>query len=69
MEKAYIWLILGELLVIGLVIAIKIICDKKEDKKVDKILNYFDKRGIDKKSEDKLKECLKIIKENNEKKE
>lgn len=38
-----------------------------ENRKIDKVIKYFKERSAKKESNDKYKECLKIIKENQEK--
>jgi len=39
------WLVLIELLIIGIIVLIKIIIEHYEKKKIEKILNYFEKRA------------------------
>ena len=64
----FIWLIIGEAIVIIFICIIRYIFYLKENKKIDKIINAFKKEikhNQNKDSEDKFQECLKIIKENN----
>ena len=64
MNSPYIWLIIGELIIIAFIIAIKIIFNKLEGKKLDKIINFLDKKtkeNQDNNMNDKFKECIKII--------
>lgn len=65
MESSLKWLVLGELVVIGLVFAIRYIFKKMEEKKVNNILDYIEKKSKDKEIDKKFKECMKIIEENN----
>lgn len=65
MESSLKWLVLGELVVIGLVFAIRYIFKKMEEKKVNNILDYIEKKSKDKEVNKKFKECIKIIEENN----
>lgn len=68
MKEGYIWLILIELVIIGLVFIIRYILKKIEERKVNKILKFIDKKSKEsKETEDKFKECLEIIKQNNSK--
>lgn len=68
MKEGYIWLILIELAIIGLVFIIRYILKKIEERKVSKILKFIDKKSKEsKETEDKFKECLEIIKQNNSK--
>lgn len=64
----FFWLIIGEVIVIIFICLIRYIFYLKENKKIDKIINTFKKEiknNQNKNSEDKFQECLKIIKENN----
>lgn len=64
----FFWLIMGEVIVIIFICLIRYIFYLKENKKIDKIINTFKKEiknNQNKNSEDKFQECLKIIKENN----
>lgn len=64
----FFWLIIGEIIVIIFICLIRYIFYLKENKKIDKIINTFKKEiknNQNKNSEDKFQECLKIIKENN----
>ena len=64
----FFWLIIGEIIVIIFICLIRYIFYRKENKKIDKIINTFKKEiknNQNKNSEDKFQECLKIIKENN----
>lgn len=66
--NAFFWLIIGEVIVIIFICLIRYIFYLKENKKIDKIINTFKKEiknNQNKNSEDKFQECLKIIKENN----
>ena len=67
MDNPYIWLGLGELIIIAIIIIIKLIFNKLEDKKLDKIINFLDRKTKENKNntmDDKFKECLKIIENN-----
>lgn len=67
MDNPYIWLVLGELIIIAIIIIIKLIFDKLENKKLDKIINFLDRKTKESKNnimDDKFKECLKIIEKN-----
>lgn len=67
MDNPYIWLVLGELIIIAIIIIIKLIFDKLENKKLDKIINFLDRKTKENKNntmDDKFKECLKIIEKN-----
>ena len=64
----FFWLIIGEVIVIIFICLIRYIFYLKENKKIDKIIKTFKKEiknNQNKNSEDKFQECLKIIKENN----
>ena len=64
----FFWLIIGEVIVIIFICLIRYIFYLKKNKKIDKIINTFKKEiknNQNKNSEDKFQECLKIIKENN----
>lgn len=66
--NGFFWLIIGEIIVIIFICLIRYIFYLKENKKIDKIINTFKKEiknNQNKNSEDKFQECLKIIKENN----
>jgi hypothetical protein len=68
MKEGYIWLILIELAIIGLVFIIRYILKKIEERKVNKILKFIDKKSKEsKETEAKFKECLEIVKQNNSK--
>ena len=67
LDNPYIWLVLGELIIIAIIIIIKLIFNKLEDKKLDKIINFLDrktKENQDNNMNDKFKECIKIIEQN-----
>jgi len=72
MEITWIHFILVEIIIIITFFAIRFVIKyyfyHKDKKNVEKVLNYFDKKR-DNKSTDKLKECLQIIKENQERME
>lgn len=61
MEKQYIWLIIGELLIIALVVIVKLIFDHLEKKKVNSILKFIDKKAKEKEAARKFDDCLEII--------
>lgn len=68
------WLVLAEVIIIAFVFLIRFIFNKiqehKEAKNIDKVLKYIDKKASESKTvEDKFKECLEIIKQNNNTKE
>ena len=67
MDNPYIWLVLGELIIIAIIIIIKLIFNRLENKKLDKIINFLDKKTKENKNntvDDKFKECIKIIEQN-----
>ena len=67
MDNPYIWLVLGELIIIAIIIIIKLIFNKLENKKLDKIINFLDRKTKENKNntvDDKFKECIKIIEQN-----
>lgn len=67
MDNPYIWLVLGELIIIAFIVIIKVIFNKLENKKLDKIINFLDKKTKENKNnivDDKFKECIKIIEQN-----
>ena len=45
MDKNFIWLVLIELLIIAIIVLIKVIIEHHEKKKIEKILNYFEKKA------------------------
>lgn len=60
------WLVLGgELIIISIIFVGRYIFKKMEEKKVNNILEYIEKKSKDKEVNDKFKECLDIIKQNN----
>lgn len=68
MKEGYIWLILIELAIIGLVFIIRCILKKIEERKVNKILKFIDRKSKeDKEAEERFKECIEIIKQNSSK--
>ena len=67
LDNPYIWLVLGELIIIAIIIIIKLIFNRLENKKLDKIINFLDRKTKENKNntmDDKFKECLKIIENN-----
>ena len=67
LDNPYIGLIIGELIIIAFIVIIKIIFNKLENKKLDKIINFLDRKIKENKNntmDDKFKECLKIIESN-----
>lgn len=67
MDNPYKWFIIGELIIIGFIVIAKIIFNKLEDKKIDKIIEFMDKKSADnRETKDKFEECLKIIEKNKE---
>ena len=67
MDNPYIWLGLGELIIIAIIIIIKLIFNRLENKKLDKIINFLDRKTKENKNntvDDKFKECIKIIEQN-----
>ena len=44
MDNPYIWLGLGELIIIAIIIIIKLIFNRLENKKLDKIINFLDRK-------------------------
>lgn len=68
MKEGYIWLILIELAIIGLVFIIRYILKKIEERKVNKILKFIDRKSKeDKEAEERFKACIEIIKQNSSK--
>lgn len=65
MDNGFIWLIVGEIIVITLIVIVRIIFKIMEKKKVDNILKFIDKKSKDKNIDNKFKECIDIIKSNN----
>lgn len=68
------WLVLAEVIIIAFVFIIRFIFKKiqehKEAKNIDKVLKYIDKKAKENRAvEDKFRECLEIIKQNNNTKE
>lgn len=68
------WLVLGEVIIIAFVFLIRFIFNKmqehKETKNIDKVLKYIDKKSKENKDvDDKFRECIEIIKQNNKTKE
>ena len=67
MDNPYIWLVLGELIIIAIIIIIKLIFNRLENKKLDKIINFLDRKTKENKNntvDHKFKECIKIIEQN-----
>ena len=67
MDNPYIWLVLGELIIIAIIIIIKLIFNRLENKKLHKIINFLDRKTKENKNntvDDKFKECIKIIEQN-----
>lgn len=68
MKEGYIWLILIELAIIGLVFIIRYILKKIEERKVNKILKFIDRKSKeDKEAKERFKECIELIKQNSSK--
>lgn len=68
MENPFIWLVIGEVIIIAFIFIMKFIFDRMENKKIDKIINFMNKKTRDdKEAKDKLKDCLKIIEQNQNK--
>lgn len=68
MESPFIWLVIGEVIIIAFIFIMKFIFDRMENKKIDKIINFMNKKTRDdKEAKDKLKDCLKIIEQNQNK--
>lgn len=65
MESSLKWFVLGEVIIIAIIFAIRYIFKKMEEKKVNNILDYIEKKSKDKEIDNKFKECMKIIEENN----
>lgn len=59
------WLVVGEIVIIGIIFIARYIFKKMEEKKVNNILEYIEKKSKDKEVGKKFKECLDIIKQNN----
>lgn len=64
MDSIYFWLVVAELIIIALIVIIKLIFSYFENKKINGILNFFEKRAKEKDIEDKYKQCLEIIRKN-----
>lgn len=67
LDNPYIWLVIGELIIIAFIVIIKIIFNKLENKKLDKIINFLDKKTKENQCNNinnKFKECIKIIGQN-----
>ena len=64
MESSLKWLVLIEIIIISIILIIKYIFKKMEEKKVNNILEYIERKSKDKEIDKKFKECLEIIKEN-----
>lgn len=68
MENPFIWLVIGEVIIIAFIFIMKFIFDRMENKKIDKIINFMNKKTRDdKEAKDKLEDCLKIIEQNQNK--
>lgn len=61
------WLVLVQLLIIAIIVIIKVILNYYEQKKIDKILNYFDKRAKENENEKQFKMCLEMLRQNRSK--
>lgn len=61
--NAYFYLIIGELIIIVFIFLIKLILNKQEHKKIDKILQFLQKNK-DNDTTNRFDECIKIINEN-----
>ena len=61
------WLVLVQLLIIAIIVIIKVILNYYEQKKIDKILNYFDKRAKENETEKQFKMCLEMLRQNRSK--
>lgn len=59
------WLVLGELIIISIIFVGRYIFKKMEEKKVNNILEYIEKKSKNKEVDKKFKECIDIIKQNN----
>lgn len=59
------WLVIGEIIIIGIIFIARYIFKKMEEKKVNNILEYIEKKSKDKEVDKKFKECLDIIRQNN----
>ena len=68
MNNGFLFLVVGELIVIAFIIAAKWYINKQEQKKIDKVINFIDKRSksANKGANDKFIECIEIIKKNKE---
>lgn len=61
--NAYFYLIIGELIIIVFIFLIKLILNKQEHKKIDKILQFLQKNK-DNDTTNRFDESIKIINEN-----
>ena len=61
--NAYFYLIIGELIIIVFIFLIKLILNKQEHKKIDKILQFLQKNK-DNDTTNRFDECIKIINKN-----
>lgn len=59
------WLVIGELIIIAIIFIVWLVYKKLENKKVNKILEFIEKKSNNKDISDKFQECIDIIKKNN----
>lgn len=65
MDNCFIWLVVGELIILLFIFIVKLIFKYAEKKKIDGILEYIDKRAKEKEINKKFQECIDIINKNN----
>lgn len=58
------WLVLAEIIIIFIIIIIKLIFRHMDNKRIDKILDFFDNHMANNEHTDKFSECVDIIKRN-----
>lgn len=68
MNEGLIGLIIIIAIITFIVCLYGIVINAIENKKIEKIINYFKEKSAKKEANEKIKECLKIIKENQERK-
>ena len=63
-DNVYFWLVVGELIIIAIVVIIKLIFNYIEKRKINHILDFFERRAKEQNKEEEFKQCLDIIKRN-----
>lgn len=62
----YVYLVLAELVVVGLIFFVRFTLNKQEHKKIDKIIDFLNNNKT-RTIQDKFEDCLEIIKQNKNK--